>query len=145
MVIIGILASLGISNFISSQMKARDSRRKQDLKHVSTAIELYYNDYGTFPEGQGGVIRGCGSGGSVTACPWGSEFSYAGTTYMVQLPVDPQRPSRTYYYESDGTYYELYAYLENTQDSQRNESITTNCGSSESRCSYVITSSNHQL
>ena len=144
MVIIGILASLGIGNFISSQMKARDSRRKQDLKHIATAVELFYNDYGYFPSGTG-EIEGCGSVGSEIGCNWGEIFTFESTTYMVQLPLDPHAPSSTYFYESDGSYYVLYAYLENDRDPDLNEGVTTEICATGAECNYAISSSNHQL
>ena len=76
--------------------------------------------------------------------------------YMTQLPSDSKYQ---YYYESDsnGTYYALYARLENSKDGtipkdddnaplvyKRIDGATTNCGSSGSsyKCNYVITSNN---
>lgn len=141
MVIIGILASMGIGSYMSSQMKARDSRRKQDLRQIGTAVELYYNDHLSFPIGMSGKIQGCGDVGSPTTCDWGAPFKHTtGNTFMAQLPVDPQNPGIYYMYESDGTYYRLYAFLENSKDSQI--STTTVLCSSGKNCNFVTSSTN---
>jgi len=47
--IIGILASVVLVALNSSRVKARDVRRLSDLRQITTAIELYYNQYGHYP------------------------------------------------------------------------------------------------
>lgn len=115
-VILGILSVIGLGSFNSSQMKARDSRRKADIRTIGDALEVYYNDFGGYPlsDSNGGIL-GCGVG-AVEACSSGTiwQNSTNGTTYMVQIPEDPR--GGIYYYISDGTYYQLYARLENTRD-----------------------------
>lgn len=115
-VIIGILAAVGLRAFAASQMKARDSKRKTDLRTIGDALEVYYNDLGIYPDSENnGLIFGCGaqakeecSAGQI----WKNDDN--GTTYMVQMPRDPS--GGMYYYTSDGTYYQIYARLENMQD-----------------------------
>lgn len=115
-VILGILAVIGLASFSSSQMKARDSRRKSDIRTMGDALELYYNDFGGYPlsDGNGGIL-GCGVG-ALSPCDPGSIWQNTanGTTYMVQIPEDPR--GGMYFYISDGTYYQLYARLENIKD-----------------------------
>ncbi len=115
-VIMGILSAIGLGTFTSSQMKARDSKRKSDLRTIGDALEVYYNDLGSYPlsDGNGGIL-GCGvdaaelcSGGTI----WQNTTN--STTYMVQMPEDPS--GGKYYYISDGSYYQIYANLENDQD-----------------------------
>lgn len=49
--IIGILLSIVIVNVTSSRQKARDARRKADLRSIQTALELYANSHGdTYPD-----------------------------------------------------------------------------------------------
>lgn len=145
MVIIGILAVLGIGNFQSSQLKARDTSRKSDLRQISTALETYYNDYGTYPLSQNGLIMGCSNG---IACSWGQVFSDDnGTVYMVALPEDP-RSNYTYYYQSDGRSFQIYARLENDLDGDVPLAASdvpgvysgTDCG--VGTCNFGISSSN---
>lgn len=115
-VIMGILSAIGLGTFTSSQMKARDSKRKSDLRTIGDALEVYYNDLGSYPLSSGtGEIMGCGAG-AVEQCTAGLIWknSTNDTTYMVQLPSDPS--GGTYYYMSDGSYFQIYANLENDED-----------------------------
>lgn len=106
MTIIAILSAALWGNFFSSIIKGRDSRRKQDIESVAKALELYYYDFRAYP----------------TAMPsWGQSFSHptkGSVIYMQKLPTDPIYPKYSYCYTSDanGTYYKLYANLENTSD-----------------------------
>lgn len=115
-VIMGILSAVGLGTFTSSQLKARDSKRKSDLKSITNALEVYYNDFGSYPVGNEGAILGCGAGAS-ESCAAGSIWKNTtnDTTYMVQMPQDPS--GGTYYYISeDGSSYQIYAHLENEKD-----------------------------
>lgn len=150
-VIIGILATVGLGSFSSSQMKSRDAKRKADLQQISRALELYYNDYGQYPAPAGDVngnFKGCGPGG-ITACSWGdinTPFSNSKTIYMIRLPADPA--AYHYYYTATAaltsglyTKYQLYTHLENNQDKSILPVITnpTQCGGT---CNFGVSSSN---
>lgn len=117
MAILGILAVISLTSFGTVREKGRDSRRKQDIQSISKSLEMYYNDYGRYPGGSAtGQILGCGAGGSA-ACNWGGVWQNSDSTlYMAQLPDDPR--GHRYYYQSDsgGTYYRIFAYLENDDD-----------------------------
>lgn len=136
--ILGILATLGFGSFTTSQQKARDARRKNDLTQIGRALEAFYNDKGAYPLSNSSDVIVCKTGG--VTCDWGDAFEDdAGTPYMVELPVDP-RSTNTYVYESsDGSYYRLYALLENAQDPDIG-TYTTDCGADD--CNYGISSSN---
>ena len=47
--IIGILATLAIVSLTTARSSSRDTKRIADLKQLQTALELYYNDYGSYP------------------------------------------------------------------------------------------------
>src|SRR5574337_1291907 len=47
--IIGILAAIGLSAYSKAQIVGRDSRRKQDLRALQAALELYYQKNGRYP------------------------------------------------------------------------------------------------
>ncbi len=119
LVILGILATIGLTSFVSTQMKSRDSERKSDLKQVAGALELYYADYESYPPSKSGFIMGC-SGSTSTPCPWGSEFTDGKTTYMKFLPVGVSE--RNYYYRSVSVNgianqgFQIFSSLENPQD-----------------------------
>ncbi len=46
--IIGILSSVVLASLNSAREKARDTRRKSDLKQIQNALELYYSNCGTY-------------------------------------------------------------------------------------------------
>ncbi len=65
--IIGLLATLGIISMTSARAKARDSKRISDLTQIRSAMELYYNDKGTytFDDDEEGT---CADGDLINVC-----------------------------------------------------------------------------
>ncbi len=132
-VIIGILAAVGLGQFLTAQIRSRDAQRKENLSSVAKALELYYNDYGCYPN----------------SLDWGERFEdIKDTVYMVELPNDPVK-NVNYFYQTDGNgnYYKLYAYIEHEADRCFNEGqcLTdgypdTDCGPGP--CRYCIASPN---
>lgn len=110
MALIAILATAIWGNFFTSLTKGRDSRRKQDLDAVSKSVELFYADRKAYP--------------LPTNVSFGAAFynpDNSSVIYMQKLPADPSynpniSGSDYCYYSADGTYYRLYANLENTND-----------------------------
>jgi prepilin-type N-terminal cleavage/methylation domain-containing protein len=153
--IIGILASIGLVAFRSAQARSRDAERKSDLKELSSALELFYSDYGKYPSSSGGQIMACGYDSTTstgTACVWGEgEFRDTfggGTTKTIYFKVIPKDEitGRTYYYRTVAVNsvadsgFQIYAYLENDQDSSI---ITTDVPCATGlNCNFAITSSN---
>jgi len=119
--IIGILASLLLTNFVGVRGRATDATRKNDLSQLKTALRLYYNDYQQYPEGPNGALMACGAD-AVSTCTAGGEFSAgAGSTlYMKQLPTSFG------YYSDGGDDYLIVTELENASDEAINSS-QTNC------------------
>ena len=149
MVIIGILATIGLRSFGSSQVKARDAKRKSDMHNIATALEVYHNDKGQYPVGNNGVMMGCGIG-AAEACTWGEiwqeDFATASDTiYMVKLPADPAGGASYYYVSAvPNKTYRLYATLENGLDGDINAADSgLQCGAVE--CNYVVTSTNESI
>jgi prepilin-type N-terminal cleavage/methylation domain-containing protein len=138
--ILAILSAVGVSNFQSARIKARDVSRKSDLQTVSKSLEAYVNDHRAYPlsDANGKII--CKTGNIV--CEWGAEFSdTTGTIYTAKLPEDPTGAS--YRYSSNGSWYTLYAYIENENDPAITDiEPAVTCGTVE--CNYKITSSNIQ-
>ena len=114
--IIGILSTLLMTNFIAVRQRARDAQRKSDIKQMQSALELYRSDVGSYPPPS--ALNALNS----VACPTPSSFTYSGTTYMQQIPCDPNGStyyhSGNYYYTSNGSTYTIYACLENSSDGQ---------------------------
>ena len=130
MAILGLLASVGIGNFRSAQIKARDAQRKHDLEQLRRALEMYFNDKGQYPAG----LPSAGE-------EWRDTEVADGTLYMRSIPDDPGAYS--YLYENAGSsVYKLFARLENQRDSDVQECIVSlgkNCGST---CNYGVSSAN---
>jgi len=47
--VIGMLATAGLVGLRGAQIRGRDTRRVSDLRTVQTALEVYFNRYGTYP------------------------------------------------------------------------------------------------
>lgn len=48
--IIGTLASISLNTLNTARVKARDAKRKADLRSIATALEFYYDDHGYYPD-----------------------------------------------------------------------------------------------
>lgn len=142
MAIMGILSAIGIGNFQTARIKARDVARKSDLQSISKSLEAYVNDHRTYPlsDIDGQII--CDST-TQNACAWGEVFSdEKGTIYSAKLPQD-SAGFDYYYTSSDGSSYDIYAYLENSNDPAITTfSPTITCGNAD--CNYKFSSSNKQ-
>lgn len=115
MAIITILAAVTWGNFSNSLVKGRDSRRKQDLEAIGKALEMYYNDNKSYPTSIPG-------GGTPFIHP-----SNSSVVYMQKVPSDPQSVVNKYCVSStDGSYYKLYARIENQNDPSLLPTITCN-------------------
>jgi len=93
--IIGILATIVLVSLSTAREKARDTRRIGDLRQVSMALEMYYDDESTYP-----VLAVCGDVPSALV-----------PTYMGSVPADPG--TYAYSYLGSATDYVLKAQLEN--------------------------------
>lgn len=103
-VIIGVLSSLLMANFIGVRQRARDGQRKANLRQIQAALELYRADQGKYPDTA-----------SFPAC---NNAAFTGgsppATYMSKIPCDPLGGDYSYVYSSGG--YTLVACLENSND-----------------------------
>lgn len=121
--IIAILSTVGYVTYSNAQSTARDARRRQDLRSMISALELYYQQNNNqFP------IRSTSIKSTDTTGAW--KLSSFLTNDISQLPADPINDTTYYYlYNSDGTTYHLCAKLEKPQASDSDNgcsSIDTN-------------------
>ena len=91
--IIGLLSTLSVVSLNNARSRARDARRVSDIKQMQTALELYYNDVGTYPGGDPIASTTIANGSSVymktvptpptpadvTACSGTTAYTYAQT------------------------------------------------------------------
>src|SRR4051812_37672446 len=47
--VIGILAAVILASLNSARGKARDAKRKAEMKQITVALALYYDKYGNYP------------------------------------------------------------------------------------------------
>lgn len=112
--IIGILASVGLVVYSSTQKSARISKRLQDLQAIQSAVETYKAATGTYPKvAAANVCVGAGTG-LAAASP---AFT---PNYMQTLPGDPSGSSNCYKYQSDanGTEYKIWTFNTEMTDTE---------------------------
>jgi general secretion pathway protein G len=119
--IIGILTAVVTTNLSGARSRARDTRRKSDLRAIEQSLRLYYNDAKSFPTSDGL--------GNISIASWGSPFTVGTTVYMSSLPLDPSGNGATYKYSGSSDQYILQTTLENLSDPDIAES--------QARCSTL--------
>jgi len=165
MVILGVLVTIGLRTFSTSQMRARDAKRKSDVGQIARALELFYADHGYYPvHNSDGEIAAYDDDDDFVSFDWGEVFNdpaQVSTIYMGNLPKDPSGLSYVYksYINDGGNWveanieeldlhtqvkaYRIFARLENPQDSDvTHEGVVEGviCGSLD--CNYFISSTN---
>lgn len=136
--ILGILAVVGLRSFRSSQIKARDAQRKNDLGQMQRALEAYYNDKGVYPAE--GDLPAAGA-------VWQDNEVTDGALYMKTIPEDPKGGVYDYQVNTSQSAYKILAHLENPNDPaivDCSEVTEGNCGTDRS-CNFGVASSNIDL
>lgn len=117
--IIGILAAMVLVALNGARAKARDARRKNDLRSIKSALAQYNTDNDAFPAGTADDTFQVLAGSSVSTA-----LTTAG--YMKTVPEDPQSTNTYQYLSHNGTAgtaadFALAALLENTNDTDHGE------------------------
>ena len=91
--IIGLLSSIVLVSLSAIQMRARDTRRMEDIDTIRKALALYATN-GAFPvqTTEGPLVSGSGGGAALIA---------AGS--VSAIPQDPQSPSSQYEYVTNAS------------------------------------------
>lgn len=93
--IIAILITLGFTSFSSAQKKARDAKRKSDIRDIKNALEQYYSLCGfQYPLPNGNTFDPI-----VCSLPDGSNLDM-----LISLPLDPKSGNAYYCPEPPGDY-----------------------------------------
>lgn len=135
--LLAVLSTLVTFAYLSSLKRGRDSKRKSDIKNISTALELYSSDMNHYP-----IVSGFGLGDVLC-----NEENGCTQFYMKQVPKDPLS-KKPYYYETDenGTYYVLYSGLETLGDVGARVDQSGYFGDcNPSPCRYGLASTNADL
>ena len=99
--IIGLMSSITVVALKSARAQSRDAKRINQLGQLQTALELYFDKHGTYPQVNNASTskkeNGCGQSGS-----W-CELETALTAFMNPIPRDPLGLQDDYrlYYDSD--------------------------------------------
>ncbi len=108
--IIGMLSSVVLASLNSARGKARDAKRKSDMKQLQLALEMYYDTNNSYPSTGGSWWGVSSNGGSRTTSGANAYIPGLTPTYISVLPTDP-KDVRTgwsgYLYRSNGTDYKL--------------------------------------
>lgn len=151
--LLGVLVSILLVtvNPFGQLQKSNDAKRKSDLESLQRALDMYYQDNGSYPASSGDFkifVNGA-------TLPWGSPWS----PYIVTLPKDPVSSNTYVYYSppgSNGQTYYLYANLQNgkndAQACNKGNACTslsgsgfpsaTACGVNGATCNYGVSSPN---
>ncbi len=87
--IVAIISAIGLISFSASQEKVRDAKRKQDLRSIKTALELY--KYKSPTKSYPATLGVCCFEGALVSSsekPWIKELT---KDYISFTPVDPLR------------------------------------------------------
>ena len=140
--IIAILVASATASWQNAQMKARDGKRKVDLKALQQALESYIQTNGFYPSASSGQIV-CNVTGDSSTKTWGEAFTCLGINYIQRIGQDPVYQATTgYYYTSLGTpptTYVISALLENTNDADLPPKATLPCTPQSGR-NYCVAS-----
>ena len=119
--IIGILTTLITSNLTQAQSRARDARRKTDLKVIAQGLEMYYSQNNTYPANGGSAGQFAFTNATLT--------DSTGQVYIKNIPKDPTNASNYEYFycvratsastPNKLTQFNLFARLENANDAER--------------------------
>lgn len=108
--IIGLLSTLAVVALNNARQKSRDARRVSDIKQIQTALELYFNDNGTYPaEPAAATCYGTATVNDISGCclssttGFGAPAGCAGTIYMAEVPSNPSPNGDEYTYNVSGT------------------------------------------
>ena len=123
--IISVLSAVAVPNFMGARERARDTERKNDVRQIQKALELYKDDQS--PVSYPAALPSCGAAWIVSS-----------TTYMNLLPCDPSSGSGYSYTRNAGDTlrYTLYACLQNKSDP---DGVTATAGECTSLIKYQVT------
>jgi general secretion pathway protein G len=76
--IISLMASIVVSALSTASLKSRDAKRAASVRELKTALELYYNENGTYPS-----VAGDNVGTAVT------NLAVPLNPYLKTIPTDP--------------------------------------------------------
>ncbi|MBU1558024.1 type II secretion system GspH family protein [Patescibacteria group bacterium] len=91
--IISLLSSVVLASLNTARVKARDAKRLSDMRQIQIALEMYYDDNGSYPE------ENSSNGSWEHSTEDGGDFIdfLKDNNYMPVVPLDPINEGSTYY------------------------------------------------
>jgi len=132
--IISILTIIAVSQFNTAKIKARDTQRKADLDSVSKAVNMYYADYGEFPD--------------QSAFNWGGEFKDVDYYYMKVVPKENKSDFDQYCYlpNADRSSYVIFGNMEGVGMTTGDYTITGGvCGTNNDEYNFGLAAPNESV
>jgi type II secretory pathway pseudopilin PulG len=148
-VILTVISVVTAMNFQISYRKSRDNSRKNDLRAIADALNKYNTEFGFYPlSSQDGKIVSCK--GEINdkgipdyrPCEWYKDglvdiFDENYAPYLKTIPGDPQATDGvTYFYISNGKYFQIYASLEARESEYRQDIADLNIKCGERICNF---------
>lgn len=86
--LIGVLTAVLLANMVGIRERGADTKVKNDLNQLKTALRMYYNDYQTYPTG---------SGACLDVLPINAEGAFASGSniYIKEIPANCNYSSST--------------------------------------------------
>lgn len=116
--IIGLLTTISVIAFSRMRSQARDARRLADVKQIATALEMYYNDNGAYPDCYACSVEITFTHIEPAKDGWQKCLGAKLAPYMQMIPVDPINKDGSSYcytssYRASGNMISIIYYLEN--------------------------------
>ncbi len=142
-IILAVIFITAFFNLKNSLLLARDVQRKNDLKHIATALTAYTDIARSYPGAIDGKIANCGDD-MTGACRWGIDpLNASESAIMERMPNDPSwAQSYSYLYRSNRKDFQLYAHLEDKNEEEIDRDIEKkgfSCGVAV--CNFGLSSS----
>jgi len=128
--IMAVIMAFALPNYLGARERARDTKKKSELRDLKSALRMYYNDHQGYPPTGScgtamGSISGCGADG-ISCCPCTSGTSTfdlatgstCSTVYMKKFPSNMIFGNNVDYYgvSADKEQFCIKTVLENTSD-----------------------------
>lgn len=96
--IIGLLSSVVLASLNTARTKANDAARISGIRQLQSALEFYYDKYGSYPNS--GWVRSCDA-------TWVTSLGVAMIEFIPTMPKDPTNDCAGYAYSG----YKNYSYF----------------------------------
>lgn len=101
--IIGLLSSIVVASLDAARGRARDAQRLSDMRQIETALELFFNDNGHYPD----ITTNVGTCNYKVGCKIGvgDQIDDLLSPYISSVPQDPLHDGNVYFYSYDPWHY----------------------------------------